>query len=138
MSEKDNDDNLDLEENDDENSGESQVVSSIYVDEREVEAREKKLIYIKSNVEITNNEANITITDESHGFCNAIKRYLLKNEHVLFASYKKQFYEDPTLFINTDGEVTALNALISASNKLKEDLVEIEKLFDAAVKKFGK
>ena len=100
---------------------------------KEMDAREKKLIYIKPAGKITEKEAAIILTDESHGFCNVVKQYLLKNPKVLFASYKKEFYVDPLLFINTDG-VNALDALLEASDKLYVDLQEMKKLVDSAVK----
>lgn len=101
---------------------------------KEMDAREKKLLYIKPAGKIMETEAAIIVTDESHGFCNAIKRYLLKNPKVLFASYKKEFYVDPMIFINTDKGENALDALLDASDKLHVDLQEMKKLVDAAVK----
>ncbi|MFX0098050.1 MAG: RpoL/Rpb11 RNA polymerase subunit family protein [Candidatus Hodarchaeota archaeon] len=100
---------------------------------KELDAREKKLLYIKPAGKILENEAAIIVTDESHGFCNVVKRYLLKNPKVLFASYKKEFYVDPMMFINTEG-VNALDALLEASDKLYVDLQELKKMVDSAVK----
>jgi len=107
--------------------------------EHEVEekARDQKLIHLRLVGKITNTEANLIIINESHGFCNAIKRYLLKNEHVLFASYKKEFGVDPSMFVNTDGQVSALDALIEACDKLHVDLKELQSVAEQALKDFG-
>ena len=100
------------------------------------ELREKKLIQVKfGKGKNTKNEVNLILTESSHGFCNVIKRYLLKNPNVVFASYKKEFYVDPTMFINTEGE-SALKTLLNASDQLYVDLQDLEKLFDTVVKKF--
>ncbi|MBD3187859.1 hypothetical protein GF325_13570 [Candidatus Bathyarchaeota archaeon] len=104
--------------------------------DEEKEARSKRLLFVKEGGIITDDQANLIITEESHGFCNSIKRYLLKSEHVLFASYKKIFYEDPTMFINTDGKINAMDAVIEASDKLYTDLTEFENQFTTANKKF--
>lgn len=88
----------------------------------EMDARAKKLIFLKSSGKITNDEATLVITDESHGFCNAIKHYLIEHDNVVFASYKKEFGVDPSVFINTDGKVSALDALLDATTRLEADL----------------
>ena len=104
------------------------------LEQQEQEAREKKDIFVKKAGEITDKEASIIITDESHGFCNALKRFLLKNDHVLFASYKKEFGVDPTMYINTDGELKALDALLDGSDRLYVELQELEKECTKAIK----
>ena len=112
----------------------------VYIDDSmdpaEKESRAKRMLFVKEGGKISNEEANLIVTEESHGFCNVIKRYLLKNDHVLFASYKKIFYQDPTIFLNTDGEVAALDVVVEAADKLYLDLGEMDKLFQAGVKKF--
>lgn len=105
--------------------------------ETEEKARDQKLIYLRLVGKITPTEANLIIINESHGFCNALKRYLLKNEHVLFASYKKEFGVDPSMYVNTDGEVTALDALIDACDKLHVDLKELQSVAEQALSEFG-
>jgi len=107
--------------------------------EHEVEekARDRKNIYLRLVGKITKTEANLIIINESHGFCNALKRYLLKNEHVLFASYKKEFGVDPSMYVNTDDQLSALDALIEACDKLHVDLKELETLASDALAEFG-
>ena len=103
--------------------------------EEEDKARFKKLIYIKLVGKFTQNEANMIIVNESHGFCNALKKYLLKNEHVLFASYKREFGVDPSMYVNTDGKITSMEALIDACDKMHVDLKELQSLAEDALKK---
>ncbi|HME51289.1 MAG TPA: RpoL/Rpb11 RNA polymerase subunit family protein [Candidatus Lokiarchaeia archaeon] len=107
--------------------------------EREIEekARDQKNIYLRLVGKITKTEANLIIINESHGFCNALKKYLLKNDHVLFASYKKEFGVDPSMYVNTDGEIAALDALIEACDKLHVDLKELESVATQALSDFG-
>ncbi|MBN2150879.1 MAG: hypothetical protein JW839_05525 [Candidatus Lokiarchaeota archaeon] len=104
--------------------------------EEEEKARFKKLIYIKPVGKFTQTEANMIIVNESHGFCNALKKYLLKNEHVLFASYKREFGVDPSMYVNTDGKISSMEALIDACNRMGSDLKEMQGLADDALKKF--
>ncbi|MHA1681117.1 MAG: RpoL/Rpb11 RNA polymerase subunit family protein [Promethearchaeota archaeon] len=106
------------------------------MDPEEEASRALRKLFVKEGGKISNDEANLIVTDESHGFCNVIKRYLLKNEHVLFASYKKIFYQDPTIFLNTDGKVAALDVVVEAADTLYVDLSEMDKLFTDQVKKF--
>ena len=103
--------------------------------EEENKARFKKLIYIKPVGKFTQTEADMVIINESHGFCNSLKRYLLKNEHVLFASYKCEFGVDPSVYVNTDGKISAMESLIDACDKLHVDLKELQSLAEAALKK---
>ncbi len=103
--------------------------------EEEDKARFKKLIYIKLVGKFTQTEANMFIVNESHGFCNALKKYLLKNEHVLFASYKREFGVDPSMYVNTDGKITSMDALIDACDKMHVDLKELQSLAEDALKK---
>jgi DNA-directed RNA polymerase subunit L len=105
--------------------------------EREVEdkARFRKEIYIKLVGKFTQAEANMMIVNESHGFCNALKRYLLKNEHVLFASYKREFGVDPSMYVNTDGKISSMEALIESCDKMHVDLKELQHLTEEALKK---
>jgi DNA-directed RNA polymerase subunit L len=104
--------------------------------EEENKAKVKKLIYIKPVGKLTATEANMVICNESHGFCNALKVYLLKNEHVLFASYKREFGVDPSMYVNTDGKITAMEALIEACDKIHVDMKELQSLAEDALKKF--
>ncbi|MEX2682403.1 MAG: RpoL/Rpb11 RNA polymerase subunit family protein [Candidatus Sigynarchaeota archaeon] len=104
--------------------------------EEEEKARFKKLIYIRPVGKFTQTEANMIIVNESHGFCNALKKYLLKNEHVLFASYKREFGVDPSMYVNTDGKISSMEALIDACNRMSVDLKELHGLAEDAVKKF--
>nr|MDO8114726.1 RpoL/Rpb11 RNA polymerase subunit family protein [Candidatus Sigynarchaeota archaeon] len=103
--------------------------------EAEQKARIRKEIYLRIVGKVTETEANFIIVNESHGFCNALKKYLLKNEHVLFASYKKEFGVDPSLYVNTDGKITALDALVDASDKMHVDLKELNAIVVDALKK---
>nr|MDO8119368.1 RpoL/Rpb11 RNA polymerase subunit family protein [Candidatus Sigynarchaeota archaeon] len=104
--------------------------------EREKDAKAKRLIFVKPvGGAITTEEASLEITDESHGFCNALKTYLLKNEHVLFASYKKEFGIDPTLYVNSDGKVAVIDALIQATDLMMSDLKVLSSQVDAALEK---
>ncbi|NMC06014.1 MAG: hypothetical protein GYA24_12435 [Candidatus Lokiarchaeota archaeon] len=102
----------------------------------EERARTRKEIYIKPVGKFTQTEANMIIVNESHGFCNALKRYLLKNEHVLFASYKREFGVDPSMYVNTDGKISSMEALIDACDKMQVDLKEMQQLAEDAIKKF--
>jgi DNA-directed RNA polymerase subunit L len=104
--------------------------------EEEEKARFKKLIYIKPVTRFTQAEANMIIVNESHGFCNALKRYLLKNENVLFASYKREFGVDPSVYVNTDGKISSMEALIDACDKMHVDLKEMQSIAEDALKKF--
>ena len=103
--------------------------------EAEEKARFRKEIYIKLVGKFTQTEANMIIVNESHGFCNSLKRYLLKNEHVLFASYKREFGVDPSMYVNTDGKISSMEALIDACEKMQVDLKDIQKLVEDAMKK---
>ncbi len=104
--------------------------------EREKEAKLKRMIFVKAVGPITVEEASLEITDESHGFCNALKTYVLKNDHILFASYKKEFGVDPIMYINSDGKVAVMDALLGAINLMKSDLTALEGQVDAELKKF--
>jgi len=107
------------------------------VKEAEKDALAKHLIFIKPIGKLTKTEASFFVSGESHGFCNALKDYLLKNPDVLFASYKKEFGVDPSFYVNTNGNISALDALVDVSERLSADLADLLKQVTDGVAEFA-
>jgi DNA-directed RNA polymerase subunit L len=105
--------------------------------EAEKDAVNKKFIYIKPIGKFTKTEASFYVSGESHGFCNALKDYLLKNPEVLFASYKKEFGVDPSFYVNTSGNISALEALVDATERMNVDLADLLKQMTDSVAEFA-
>ncbi len=82
------------------------------------------------------NEIKIEIIGESHSFCNALQRMLLKEEGVDLAGYSinHPLISEPTFYIRTKRGVEAKAKLIKAAKSLEKRMNTFQKAFKKAWK----
>ncbi len=75
------------------------------------------------------NNYELTIEGQSHGFCNLLVKHLLTIEGVKSAAYKTTGIEPSKVFIQLDGDHDVKSILQKSIEALREELVEVEELF---------
>jgi DNA-directed RNA polymerase subunit L len=87
------------------------------------------------NVEINRgegeNDYELSIEGQSHGFCNILVKHLLQVEGVNIAAYKVNNIEPPKIFIrlsnNKDYKIKEI--LYKSIESLREEVIEVQKIF---------
>ena len=86
------------------------------------EEKDKKLVF--------------NIHGKSHGFCNLLRKELVKDKHVKIAAYKVEhpLVDKIEMIIETDGKKSPKTALSDAVKKMKDISEELGKEFAKATK----
>jgi DNA-directed RNA polymerase subunit L len=73
---------------------------------------------------------------KSHGFCNTLKNELWNDKHVKAAAYRIEHPSIgvPEIIVETDGKITAQEALFNAVKRLKTDTEKLRKELKAQLK----
>jgi len=81
------------------------------------------------------NDYELTIEGQSHGFCNILVKHLLNTEGVEAAAYKVTGIEPPQVFIrlNTNNNKKIKDILYAAIESLREEVLEVQKLFQKLI-----
>lgn len=98
-------------------------------EEEEFEKRDYKhldLILIKDPGE---NDYELTIKGQSHGFCNILVKHLLKTEGVNSAAYKCTGLEPAKIFIRIKSGYEIKSILQKCIEVLRGEVLEVQKLF---------
>ena len=90
--------------------------------------RHLKLSLIK---DLGENDYELTVKGQSHGFCNILVKHLLNNEGVKAAAYKITGIVPPQIFIRLEEsrELKIKDILYEAIESLREEVLEVQKLF---------
>jgi len=77
------------------------------------------------------NDYELMVEGQSHGFCNILVKHLLEVEGVNIAAYKVTGIEPPKIFIRVENskKFKIKNILNKGIESLREEVVEIQKLF---------
>ncbi|MFW9865218.1 MAG: RpoL/Rpb11 RNA polymerase subunit family protein [Candidatus Thorarchaeota archaeon] len=81
------------------------------------------------------NDYELTIEGQSHGFCNILVKHLLGTEGVEAAAYKVTGIEPPKVFIRLkqNKNKTIKDILYDAIESLREEVLEVQKLFQKLI-----
>jgi DNA-directed RNA polymerase subunit L len=79
--------------------------------------------------ELAKNEFKVVIVNQSHGFCNFLVSKVLNIPGVLYAAYKLTSLEPAMMNIKTDGSKDIKKILREATEKMRDDLKILSKLF---------
>ena len=87
-------------------------------------------------VEDKKNRMVVEIHDETHSFCNALKKELWNDSHVKVSGYRIEhpLVGIPTFIIETDGKESPKKALKSAADRLKKEADKFKTAFLKGVK----
>ncbi|MFX0144399.1 MAG: RpoL/Rpb11 RNA polymerase subunit family protein, partial [Candidatus Hodarchaeota archaeon] len=107
------------------------------IEEEEFELEEEPRFpdYKYLNLEITKgqseNDYELTIEGQSHGFCNIFVKHLLKTEGVNIAAYKATNIEPAKIFIRLENSkpYKIKDILHKSIESLREEVIGVQKLF---------
>ena len=101
--------------------------------EIEEEARYPDYKHLKLDLtkEVGENDYELVIEGQSHGFCNILVKHLLEIEGVNAAAYKITGIVPPQIFIrlDTNEKYKIKDILYEAIESLREEVIEVQKLF---------
>lgn len=101
--------------------------------EIEEEARYPDYKHLKLNLtkKVGENDYELVIEGQSHGFCNILVKHLLETEGVNAAAYKVTGIVPPQVFIrlDEDNKYKIKDILYEAIESLREEVIEVQKLF---------
>jgi DNA-directed RNA polymerase subunit L len=94
--------------------------------------RHLKLDLIKT---LGDNDYELSVEGQSHGFCNILVKHLLKTEGVKAAAYKITGIVPPQIYIRleTGEKLKIKEILFEAIESLREEVLEVQKLFQGFI-----
>ncbi|MHA2280871.1 MAG: RpoL/Rpb11 RNA polymerase subunit family protein [Promethearchaeota archaeon] len=109
-------------------SAEEEEVFEIEEEPRFPDYRHLKLDLIKT---LGENDYELSVEGQSHGFCNILVKHLLKTEGVKAAAYKITGIVPPQIFIRLEEsrKLKIKDILYNAIESLREEVLEAQKLF---------
>jgi len=76
------------------------------------------------------NDYELTVEGQSHGFCNVLVKHLLATEGVNIAAYKITSLTPPKIFIRLENESYKIKDIVRKSiESLREEVLKVQKLF---------
>ena len=75
------------------------------------------------------NDYELIIEGQSHGFCNILVKHLLDVEGVNIAAYKVTRIELPKIFIRLENGYKIKDIIIKGIDTLREEVLKVQKLF---------
>ncbi len=110
---------------------------SIEEEEEEFEIEEEprfpdyKYLNLEINKELGENDYEISVEGQSHGFCNILVKHLLEIEGVKIAAYKVNNVELPKIFIRLENSKNykIKDILYKGIESLRAKVIEVQKVF---------
>ncbi len=115
-----------------ESAAQEEVVFEEEIEGYEPEVEEKRTYkYLNLSLQkgLTENDYELRIEGQSHGFCNILVKRLLEIEGVNIAAYKITGIEPPQVFIRLENGYDIKEILYKGVEALREEVVEVQKLF---------
>ncbi len=90
-----------------------------------------KYLKIGINKELGENDYEISVEGQSHGFCNILVKHLLEIEGVSIAAYKVNNVELPKIFIRLENsnDYKIKDILHKGIESLRAKVIEVQKIF---------
>lgn len=109
-------------------SEEEEEVYEIEEEPRYPDYRHLRLDLIKTSGE---NDYELSVEGQSHGFCNILVKHLLDTEGVKAAAYKITGIVPPQIFIRLEDsrKIKIKDIIFTAIESLREEVLEVQKLF---------
>ncbi|MBD3254435.1 MAG: hypothetical protein GF383_05040 [Candidatus Lokiarchaeota archaeon] len=98
--------------------------------EQEAEAPDYKYLSLEIKSGIKENDYELKVIGQSHGFCNILVKHLLEVEGVKIAAYKYTRIEPAKIFIQIEQSNKIKEILHKAIESLREEVMEVQKLFE--------
>lgn len=101
--------------------------------EEEPEIPEYKHLNLALNRGLSENDYELQIEGQSHGFCNIFVKHLLNIEGVNMAAYKYTRIEPPQIFIRLEPGQKIKEIIHQGIESLREEVIEVQKTFKKLV-----
>ena len=114
-----------------ENDIDSEEEEEPYEVEEEPRYPDYKYMKLGLTKAIGDNDYELSVTGQSHGFCNILVKHLLNTEGVKAAAYKITGIIPPQIFIRLEESknVKIKDIIYTAIESLREEVLEVQKLF---------
>ena len=103
----------------------------------EEEEEERFPDYKYLNLEIkkgsSENDYEVFVDGQSHGFCNILVKYLLEIEGVNIAAYKDTKLEPATIFIRLEKNYEIKDVLHQGIESLRQEVIKVQKIFNKLI-----
>jgi len=105
------------------------------IEEEEFELEEEprypdyKYLNLELNTGVGENDYELLIEGQSHGFCNILVKHLLKIEGVKIAAYKFTNISPATIYIRLENKYKIKDILHKGIESLREEVLIVQKLF---------
>ncbi len=85
-------------------------------------------------VKKTEKQLEVEVEGEDHSLCNAIRKSLLEDKHVTYASYRidHPLIASPVIIVRTDGKESPEDALTESVKRVGEMASEFREVFTKA------
>jgi DNA-directed RNA polymerase subunit L len=94
------------------------------------EEEEKFYKYMNVNIKkIKDNDYELIIEGQTHGFCNIFVKHLLKVEGIGAAAYKSTTIEPSKIFIRTQNGYDVKDLIAKGLALLEKEVIKLQKLF---------
>ncbi len=97
--------------------------------EDELQPVEYKYLDIEIKHGLGDNDYEISVKGQSHGFCNILVKHLLDIEGVNIAAYKVTRLQPPQIFIRLENGFDIKEILFKGISSLREEVESVEKVF---------
>jgi DNA-directed RNA polymerase subunit L len=97
--------------------------------EEEPEIPEYKHLNLILNRGITENDYELQIEGQSHGFCNILVKHLLNIEGVNMAAYKYTRIDPAQIFIRLEPSHKIKDIIYQGIESLREEVIEVQNTF---------
>lgn len=116
---------------DDGDSAEEEEEEEPYEIEEEPRFPDYKYMKLDLIKTLGENDYELSVTGQSHGFCNILVRHLLDTEGVKAAAYKITGIVPPQIFIRLEenGKFKIKDILFQAIESIREEVLEVQALF---------
>jgi len=108
---------------------EEEIEEFEYELEEEVEIPEYKYLNLILNKGISENDYELQVEGQSHGFCNILVKHLLIIEGVNMAAYKYTRIDPPQIFIRLEPGYKIKEIIHQGIESLREEILEVQKTF---------
>ncbi|MFX1390561.1 MAG: RpoL/Rpb11 RNA polymerase subunit family protein [Promethearchaeota archaeon] len=101
-----------------------------FEEEEEPRFPDYKYLDVKLKKGVGENDYEIMIEGQSHGFCNILVKHLLNIDGVNIAAYKVNNIELPKIFVRLENSKFKIKDILNKSiESLREEVIQVQKIF---------
>lgn len=91
--------------------------------------------YVKPSIKkgLKDNDYEVVVEGQSHGFCNILVKHLLNIKGVNIAAYKSTKVEPAKIFIRLEPGIAIKDILYKGMEALRDEVVQVQKAFEKLI-----